>query len=132
MNISGLFIRIIFLLLPGFLASVFYRKLKGRTTRKDWEDFIEIIIFSLLSYIFYALILSIINYFRVKYSYTEFSFSAFTAFFDEKVSLSWQELLYASIIGIFISFGAAFSYKKRHINRIGHFLNITNHAGEED
>ena len=132
MDVSGLFIRILFLLLPGVLASAFYRKLKGRTTRKDWEDYIEIIIFSLFSYIFYALILSVINYFRVKNGYSEIPFTAFNAFFDEKVTISWQELLYASIVGIIISFASAYSYKKRLINRLGHFFKITNHAGEED
>lgn len=132
MDLSGLVIRITFLLLPGALASSIYRKLKGRTTRKDWEDFLEIIIFSLLSYIGYALILSIINYFRLKYGYTNIPFTAFEAFFDEKLKISWQEVLYASIIGIALALTATLFYTKRYINRFGHRINITNHVGEED
>lgn len=132
MDISGLVIRIIFLLLPGALASSLYRKLKGRTTRKDWEDFLEIIIFSILSYIAYALILSVINYLRTKYGYASVSFSAFNAFFDEKAVIRWQEVLFASIIAVVLSFAAAFTYTKRHVNRIGNFIGVTNHVGEED
>jgi hypothetical protein len=36
MEISGLFIRILFLLLPGAIASAIYWKLKGKNSQKDW------------------------------------------------------------------------------------------------
>ena len=42
-------VRILFLLLPGAIGSVIYWKLKGRNTQKDWEDFFEIVFFSLIS-----------------------------------------------------------------------------------
>jgi len=55
MSLSSFLIRIIFLALPGIIASIIYRKLIGRRVRKDWEDYVEIAIFSLLSYAFYGL-----------------------------------------------------------------------------
>lgn len=55
MSLSSFLIRIIFLALPGIISSVLYRKLRGRPVRKDWEDYVEIAIFSLASYALYGL-----------------------------------------------------------------------------
>lgn len=132
LDISGLVIRIIFLLLPGALASVLYRKLKGRTTRKDWEDVIEIIIFSLLSYIIYALVIYLLNLYGAWRGLEVIAFTSFYAFFDEAVKVQWHEVLFATLIGVLLSFIASFIYMKRLVNRFGQHIGVTNHFGEED
>lgn len=132
MDISGLVIRIVFLLLPGGVASTFYRKLRGRRERKDWEDILEVIIFSALSYVLYAFVVSILNWFGSTRGYEIIKFTAFTAFFDEKAELHWHEVLIATVIGTILSFIASYVYTKGLINRLGQWLGVTSHFGEED
>jgi hypothetical protein len=50
MNISAFVVRLLFLALPGILGARLYRALRGKRVQKDWEDFVEIALFSLLSY----------------------------------------------------------------------------------
>jgi hypothetical protein len=61
MTLSSFLIRIIFLALPGIVGSILYRKLKGKVSLKDWEDVLEILVFSLLSYALYGLGIEILN-----------------------------------------------------------------------
>ncbi len=55
MEISGLFIRVVFLTFPGIFATKLYRKLRGRTQKKAWEDFSEILFFAVASYMILGL-----------------------------------------------------------------------------
>lgn len=50
MTLSAFVLRLLFLALPGILASKLYKKLRGRPTREYWETFIEIALFSFASY----------------------------------------------------------------------------------
>lgn len=47
MSLSSFLIRIIFLALPGIVGSILYRRLRGKSSLKDWEDVLEILLFSL-------------------------------------------------------------------------------------
>jgi hypothetical protein len=58
MDLSAFVIRVAFLALPGLLASALYRKARGRRDKKHWEDFFEVMIFSLTSYLLLALIIN--------------------------------------------------------------------------
>jgi hypothetical protein len=128
MDISGLVIRIIFLLLPGAIGSTLYWKLRGRVRRKDWEDLLEVVIFSLLSYAFYALLLHLIN----GAWETGFKFTAFEAFFDEKAAVRWQDVLNSSLVSVILAVLASYSYRFNLINRIGKRLGATTRFGDED
>lgn len=128
MNISAFLIRIIFLFLPGIIGSVIYKKLKGSAIRKDWEDFIEIIIFSLFSYSIYAILIDIINI--LGWSNEKFTF--FNALFDEKLSISYKEIFIVSLLNIPLAFMASFLYTHKFINRLGQFLRVTKRYGDED
>lgn len=55
MDISISVVKIAFLALPGLLASKIYRKLRGKTVKKNWEDFTEVLLFSLASYLVLAI-----------------------------------------------------------------------------
>lgn len=128
MGISGLVIRIIFLLLPGAIGSTLYWKLRGRVRRKDWEDLLEIVIFSLLSYASYAFLLHLIN----GAWGTDFLFTAFEAFFDEKAAVRWQDVLNSSLVSVILAVLASYFYRFNLINRIGKRIGATTRFGDED
>ena len=50
MALSGFVIRILFLALPGIIGSKIYKKLRGRPGRETWENFVEILLFSVVAY----------------------------------------------------------------------------------
>jgi uncharacterized protein DUF6338 len=127
-DVSSLVIRIIFLLLPGAIGSLLYRKLRGRAKRKDWEDFLEVIIFSLLSYAIYALIVYLIN----KKWTAAIDFTAFEAFFNEKVAVRWQDVLNSSLLSILLAVLASYFYTFNVINRVGKRIGATTRFGDED
>ena len=128
MDISNVVIRVIFLLLPGAIGSSLYWKLRGRVSRKDWEDLLEIIIFSLLSYAFYALLVHLINGALA----TGIEFTAFEAFFNEKAAVRWQDVLNSSLVSVILALSASYSYRFNLVNRIGKRIGATNRFGDED
>jgi hypothetical protein len=114
LDISSLAIRIIFLLLPGAIASTLYWKLKGRATRKDWEDFLEVIIFTLLSYLIYAIVVYLASFFDFIWNIVGLRtkhFTKFQAFFDEKATLDLAEIFFVSLLSVPLSVLAAYSYR---------------------
>jgi hypothetical protein len=123
------------LLLPGAIASTLYWKLKGRATRKDWEDFLEVIIFSLFSYLLYALcayVLSFCDALWNVFGLKARTFSQFKAFFDEKASVDLWEVFYASLLSMPLALLAAYSYKNKWLNKIGQRIGATTRYGDED
>src|SRR5882672_6075439 len=128
MSLSSFLIRIIFLVFPGIIASVLYRKLRGRPVRKDWEDYVEIAIFSLASYVVYGLLVFALN----KASLSSVTFTVLQAFFDEKAQLAWREIVYSSLIGVLLSFIAAYIHTYKLVTRLGQRIGATKSFGEED
>ncbi len=61
MSISSFLIRIILLVIPGIIGSLLYRSLRGKASRKDWEDYLEILVFSFLAYGVYGLLVRLFN-----------------------------------------------------------------------
>lgn len=128
MTLSNFLIRIIFLVLPGIFASVTYRKLRGRTVRKDWEDYVEILLFSLLSYSVFGLVVFALN----KLGLHTVRFTVFQAFVDDKAQLIWHEIIPTSFIGVSLAFAAAYVHTYKLINRLGRWAKVTKRFGEED
>lgn len=128
MALSSFLLRIMFLALPGMVARILYRKLKGHASLKDWEDVFEILLFSLLSYALYGLGTEILNGVGLTHS----AVTSFQAFLDEKVPISWHEVTIASLIGVVLAFVASALYRHKSINRIGRFLRVTRRFGDED
>ncbi len=122
-DLSSFLFRAIFLALPGVIGSKLYRKLKGRPNQKDWEDFLEITLFSLLSYAIYGFIIEVLN---------RGSLTSFQALFDEKAPLSWREILCASLIGVGLSIAASFVHMRKLINKFGRLIHVTRRYGDED
>lgn len=127
MAISDFLIRIIFIGLPGVIGDQIYQKLKCRASRKDWEDLIGIVIFSLISYALYAAVIGILNVccsLRVP--------TPLAALFDIDIQISWWEIGGASIFGVLVAFPAAYIYNNRFWNKIGQMLHVTKKFGDED
>jgi hypothetical protein len=128
MTISSFLIRLIFLFVPGIIGSILYKKLKGSTKTKDWEDFFEIILFSLVSYGFYALFIELYNLVNINKQ----AFTFFTALFDEKIPISYKEIFIVSLINIPLAFFASYAYNHKIINKLGQKLRVTKRFGDED
>lgn len=128
MSVSAFLIRIIFLFLPGIIASSLFRLLRGRNPRKDWEDYREIIVFAAISYGLYGIFIQLLS--LVFSGIPDFVF--FDVLLDERQELNLTEVLGASAVGVIISFLATYIHTHKWLNRIGHAFRLTNHFGDAD
>lgn len=128
MDISNLLIRVIFLLLPGIITSLLYQKLRGKTSQREFDNILEIVVFSVFSYGLYGASSWILG----KAGLVEATFTSFNAFSDEKVPLPWHEIIAASSIGVLFAFMASYFYTHRVLNRIGRYTETTKRLGDED
>ena len=128
MDISSFVVRIIFLALPGLISSSFYRQLKGGRGKKDWEDVVEIVLFSVFSYGIYGAVVSLLRYAGLDLK----PFTFFEAFYNDQLPLPWHEIAYAGAIAPLLAVLAAVNYHKSLLNRLGMKLGITERLGPED
>jgi hypothetical protein len=89
---------------------------------------LEFLLFSLLSYAAYGLGIEFLN----GIGWTNATVTSFQAFSDEKVPISWHEVLIASGIGIILAFIASTLDTYKIINRIGRSLLVTKRFGDAD
>ena len=139
-------IRIALLALPGVLGSKLYRKLRGRTQKKHWEDFLEIMVFSLASYTICGVFMA----WHSKATHMEkitprlaasqptsepapwTGISSFKAFCDASQPLVWKEILAASGIGIALGILAGYVHNFSLVTRFGRLIRATKRTGDED
>ncbi|RQV96828.1 hypothetical protein EH221_04400 [bacterium] len=129
MELTDFSFRLIILMFPGIVCSVIYRKLKGAQARKDWEDLLEIVVFSILSYLGYQIIIQIISYL---FSYDLKAFENIFDIFLNNATPGWIDILGVTIVGSVLAFIASYSYNHYFINRLGKLLHVTNRHGDED
>lgn len=123
MQISALFIRVVVLVLPGLVGSLFYRKLRGGRQQKDWRDLAEITLFALSSYAIYGVALEL---------FATNGSAALEALFDESVPVRWTEVVVASLVSIVLAILASYVQKFKLINRFGRKIKATHRFGDED
>jgi hypothetical protein len=124
MKISALFIRVVVLVLPGLVGSLFYRKLRGGRQQKDWRDLAEITLFALSSYALYGAALEVFA--------TAEGPVALEALFDESVPVRWTEVVIASLVSVGLAVGASYVQRFKLINWIGRKIGATHRFGDED
>jgi hypothetical protein len=124
MKVSALFIRIVILVLPGLVGSLFYRKLRGGRQQKDWRDLAEITLFALSSYALYGAALEL-------WGGAEGPV-ALQALFDEDVPVRWTEVLVASLVSIGVATLASYVQQFKLIHRFGRRIGATHRFGDED
>jgi hypothetical protein len=122
MEYTQLLIRTAFLALPGILGRSLYRMLARRVSRKNWEDFTEILLFSLASYAIYGVISQPFG----------MRLTVFGALSDRTSPLNWYEILWASLIGMALAAGASYLHTHKVVTGIGRFVGITNRFGDDD
>lgn len=120
-----------FLSLPGIVGSKVYRQLTRKPSNKTWEDFVEILLFGLLSYLVYAALCAALNVILV----TNLSVKALETLKDieqQQVAFHWGEILACCVVGLILGFVAACLENHKIVNRIGRCLGVTNQYGDED
>lgn len=146
MEISGLFIRVVFLAFPGILATKLYRKLRGRTQKKVWEDFSEILFFAVASY----MILGVFNasWARIGSKSDEprldeiattgsnmqapAAFRTLQAFIDDSIPIDWAGVCWATIIGVALALVASCAHRRSWLSRGARRLKLSDRSGDED
>lgn len=124
MQISALFIRIVILVLPGLVVSLFYRKLRGGRQQKDWRDLAEITLFALSSYALFGAALELFS--------AAGGPAALDALFDESVPVRWTEVIIASGVSVILAILASYAHQFKLINRFGRAIGATWRYGDED
>ena len=131
MSLSSFLIRIILLVIPGIVSSLLYRTLRGRVSRKDWEDYLEILAFSFICYSVYGFLAYALSLLRP----TDDAFAALRAFTNENVPIDkavGHAIIWASLVAIPIAFVASYVDSHKVINKIGQKLKATGRFGDED
>lgn len=150
MEISSLFIRVVFLLLPGIIASRLYRKLRGRTKKEVWHDSAEVLVFALVSYTACGILLRssrLVEVLQFGSPATQpasgpqqlpttvpaaVNPAAIEAFFNEQSPMPWGEIALASLISVALALAAAAAHHHRLVNRTAERWGVSNRTGDED
>jgi len=128
MDVSSFLLRVLFLALPGILCFFLYRKLTTPRSRSNWEDFLLIGIFALLSYLGYWILTQLAEVVWGKHCPIRF----YDALFDEKMAIPPGEVSWASFLGVLLGFVAAFVENRKLVNRVARKVGVTNRYGDDD
>lgn len=133
MELNDFVNRLILLLLPGIIAYKVYQKLRGRKTKKDWEDLVNILIFALLSYIVYGFCNSLRISIRPFFILSNYQpGSAFIKLIDNTLPIDWWEIIWSCALGIIIAYIASYISRYKLLNRFGQLIRATKRYGDED
>jgi len=152
MQLTSFVVRTAVLLLPGVISSKVYRKLRGRTRKRYWEDLLEILVFSVLSYAVLGLLVSV----RASADKHEDNGhedsetqpvgdpseettgvkgtepDALLALTQERTPFRWSDVFGASVIGVLLGFAGGYVHNFSLVNKIGQMIGATKRAGDED
>jgi hypothetical protein len=134
---NALLIRLILLSLPGVLASKVYRKFRGRSSKEVWESILEIVIFSVSSYL--VLVLLFPGYMSPPTSSVSKATSQPIAsaqpvvvFFDENTPLRWDQIGGACVVALLLTIPAGWAHTYRLVTRGGEIVRATKRLADED
>ena len=131
MSLSSFLIRVTLLVLPGIIGSLLFRKIRGKATRKDWEDYLEILVFSFLSYGTYGLFVLFLNTVHT----TSEPFLVLRAFTNENVPIDkpvGQAIFAASLTSVPVALIASYVDEYKLINKLASLIKATRRFGDED
>lgn len=135
MQLSYLAIQIIILLIPGAVYRKIYLTLRPNKSKKDWEDYFELIFISLGCYFILRLLQSIVIEITPQvaiYFIPGYIDNIIDIFTTDKPIANIIEIFQASFIGIVIAFVMSYIKQNHYINRLGQNLKVTNRHGDED
>jgi len=132
---SNFFIPILFVIIPGVIGVKVFKTFRNIGTKqkklKDWQDLIEIFIFSVLSYTIYGFLNNLFYWFPNPL----LPITTLNAFFKERLSvqdLNYYEIGWAILISCVIGIIGAIIANNKLFFKIAKSLNITKHYGDED
>lgn len=128
MEVSSLTIKIIVLLLPGIFGTFFYEKLSYKKQFDLREYIVSVIIIGFLSYFLLELWYSVFNSIC---ACTNYKVLFFDLLFNESGKIQLSELLYSTIISLFIGITFALFYNKGIFYNVFRKLKITNESGKD-
>lgn len=134
MSITSFIIRVAFLVLPGIIAAKIYQQLTGKIIDKDWKDWSNILLFSLVSYTIYGFFITLIQPGNEQpHKSSVENVQNFQALFNENIPIVWNEIVCSCIIAIIVAYLASLLfYKHKLINKLGKWFKVTNRYGEND
>ena len=122
MQIDTPLIKLILLAIPGIVSCLLYGKLTGKKRQRAWHELFEIVLFSLVSYGILGGIYYLVSWFSAK----DYEVTFFKVLFSKGSNFSsWYEIIFASIIGVVISFVSSLSYTRNWFNRLGYAIRVT-------
>lgn len=132
---GSFFVPVLFIIIPGVIGIKFYKTLRNigpkQKQLKDWQDFIEIFIFSIVSYVIYGLIIMLFNLIPN----VNLSFKNIEAFFRKDITssdINYLEIIFTSIIAIILAIITAKIANKKVLFHKLKKLSNTKHYGDED
>lgn len=135
MEISSLTIKIILLLIPGFISYFVYKRITTRPNKRSDLMFISISIFlGVLSYTALALFNSIFSCYEYETLKTFEIISADNSSFDyrNESKIPYKEIVFASIFGIIIAYVFTYIDNTKIINKVAIRLKISNKLNDEN
>jgi len=138
MSFDSFILRIIIILIPGIVGYKTYRILcssgKKQKQLKDWEDFFNILVFSLFSYIVLKFFILLVNFIGMSLSETFVGIktSMLDAILDQNISVSYSEIFFSLLVSILIGIISATMSNKKLIFRFFKWIKVTRHYGDED
>lgn len=135
MEISALTLKLIILLVPGALATTIFKRLTIR--HKEQSDFMFVIIsimFGMFSYLVLQLIIYVITFGKNICSETEIKYEKIETFAKLSISdsIPYSEIIWASVISIFLGFIISKVDHSKLINNIARRLKISSKYGDEN
>ena len=133
MSLNAFFVRIVALILPGLAGSKIYRKLRGRPKRKDWEDYAEVLIFSVLAYVLLYLVVALLHLWPLRYMpWAPPELTIGKAFFDEHEALPLAQIVAGVALSVAVAPLASLVYQRGWINWVCCRLQVTKRYGDGD
>ena len=138
MSVDTFLIRIVLLVIPGLAGYKTFRTIqstgKSRKKIKDWQDFLAIVFLSVVAYGLLYLLYCLIVFLgrQLGNQSMVLAVTSIDALVNEKASLNFFEILYASMISMVVGLVSAVLYNKKTVFRVARSLNITSHYGDDD
>jgi len=133
MEISNLALNLIIILMPGIISTLIVQAL---TVKRNWDSFkfsIYTLLFSGASYLFLQILYLAFFWFQNSNNklYNPYYLNIWSKFSEDNKQIPFNEVIYASLIGIVAGFTSTLFIQKKLINKIANKLGISYKFGEE-
>ena len=143
MHVDQFIFRLAILLLPGIAAYKVYRQFKSSTgfrqkQRKNWEYFLDVLLFSLVGYLLIWVGAELVNLVRSilphqsGQSIQPIQVNMLKALLDEQVQVDYLEIFVTVIVALALGIACAWATNKKIAFKLLNWIRITNQFGDND